>query len=550
MRHLCGQQVSSTRIQGVTHAGRLYAATLDVGLSGANDELVFGDLGSYSTILSAGGDDTLLFEGVVGGASIDAGLGADRLVFLTTADAIISGLKSANEFVSFGAGAVSALFADSVLTRSSIYGGSNNDSLVFNANINANVDASMALDPGEFNAIALDAGAGSDTLVFRGSFFGSLSSLYNNHEFVSFSGSGATVSFTSEIGSGSTIQSGSFDDWMRFEGSINGATLDVGAGNDTINLLASDNVVSGSRIVLGVGQDFLHSTQAFSAVTLDAGQDADTLILSRFSGSISGLFSMAEQVVVQGGATAVFASDIGANSTIQLQSFAAVKADFLGAIHEATSINLGYTNDAVTFAAGISAAQVKMNSGDDTLVFHAVTLAGASLSGGSGADRFSGNIAGVGAGGVSFWGNAGNDSFNFSQISTGANTAYFWNTADHDFISFGSEVSATSGLANVRIGVTQGATSSVSFLATQSLLAPVFTSLFAVASDTVALAVSAAVGIDQVTLVFGHAADVTDGSGIASIMLLGSEVEGITQAFGLTAGSASFNGGIAMPVFS
>jgi len=199
-------------------------------------------------------------------------------------------------------------------------------------------------------------------------------------------------------------------------------------------------------------------------------------------------------------------------------------------------------------------------------VFTNVTFAGTSFAGGAGTDVFSGTIAGVGAGGVSFWGGTGSDTFNFTQISTnypnGASdtfytTAYFWNDSGADSLVFGSIVSASSGSANIRFGVSEGTSSTISFLGSQSLANNAYSNIFGTASDLTASFVSVGVGDgtgNLVTLTFGNSA-VAGGftNGFGSYILAGTLVETITQAlsgYSATTGTANWGGNISIPTFS
>jgi hypothetical protein len=111
-------------------------------------------------------------------------------------------------------------------------------------------------------------------------------------------------------------------------------------------------------------------------------------------------------------------------------------------------------------------------------------------------------------------------------------------------------VSSGSGLANVRFGTTQGTSNTISFLSAQDLTAASYTSMFSVARSSASLAVSAAVAATSVTLTFAaNEAGLTQA--FATYNLVGGNaIDGITSAFGITAGTATFNGGISIPNFS
>jgi hypothetical protein len=212
-------------------------------------------------------------------------------------------------------------------------------------------------------------------------------------------------------------------------------------------------------------------------------------------------------------------------------------------------ITAGSGSDTLNFSAAVADASIHAGAGADALVFNGISVSGASIGGGHGNDRFSGTIT-IGSGGVSFWGGSGHDSFHFSGLSSAAGqTAYFWNEAGHDSILLGSQVGATGGSANVLLAISSASSSSVvSFLGSQSLSAASTTAMFAVAGAGLGF-VSVGVGSDMVTLSFGA----TNSSfGANTFVLLGSQVESITAAYGVGAagGTAVFANAINMPTFS
>jgi hypothetical protein len=389
-----------------------------------------------------------------------------------------------------------------------------------------------------------------------------------------FSAADDTVTFGS-IGAGSTIKAGSGADSLLFDQMVKLSTIDGGAGVDRMTLLSStdavisgmyssgefvsfgsgqvtalfaDATISGSSIFGGSNRDSLVFSGSVSGNTIDAGGGADTLRFnSTFGGRISGLSSANELVIFGASASVTFEGPLASGTSI-LGSQADDGMDFAGSI-AAVVITAGSGSDTLNFSAAVADASIHAGAGADALVFNGISVSGASIGGGHGNDRFSGTIT-IGSGGVSFWGGSGHDSFHFSGLSSAAGqTAYFWNEAGHDSILLGSQVGATGGSANVLLAISSASSSSVvSFLGSQSLSAASSTAMFAVAGAGLGF-VSVGVGSDMVTLSFGA----TNSSfGANTFVLLGSQVESITAAYGVGAagGTAVFANAINMPTFS
>ena len=103
----------------------------------------------------------------------------------------------------------------------------------------------------------------------------------------------------------------------------------------------------------------------------------------------------------------------------------------------------------------------------------------------------------------------------------------------------------------VRFGVTESASSVISFVTAQSLDGASYTSMFGVASDVAANFVSVQSATGLVTLTFGNT-NTAFGGNFGSYVLVGTAVEGITQAingYGAT-GTGNWGGSITMPTFS
>jgi hypothetical protein len=212
-------------------------------------------------------------------------------------------------------------------------------------------------------------------------------------------------------------------------------------------------------------------------------------------------------------------------------------------------VSFGANNDMATFTGAVGAATIYGGAGADSLVFSNIGLTGTTLSGGAGADVFSGSVT-IGNSGVSFWGGADADTFNFSSFTgAGSGTAYFWNdTAARDSIVFNSVVSGGSGAsgnaAGVFFGITSGAGMAISFLdaQTSASFGTGISNLFRVNNSLVSFGIGAN---DYITLSF------VGGGGITLQGFDTAEAVAITNTFGSAGGgTALFGTASSFPTFS
>jgi hypothetical protein len=556
-------------------SGNVAGATIDAG-SDCDSIRVDGIL--QSSYLSAGEEnnpDTLILNGAVIKSSLDPGLGNDSISFASSfvsstlkadfgKDTLNLGLiTGGGNLVYLGSEADLAFFreavigasirADGVDTISSL----NNDTLNFYGQVReSTIDFVYGLDRVRFSELVASTRITATATTDLG-----------------FSAADDTVTFGS-IGAGSTIKAGSGADSLLFDQMVKLSTIDGGAGVDRMTLLSStdavisgmyssgefvsfgsgqvtalfaDATISGSSIFGGSNRDSLVFSGSVSGNTIDAGGGADTLRFnSTFGGRISGLSSANELVIFGASASVTFEGPLASGTSI-LGSQADDGMDFAGSI-AAVVITAGSGSDTLNFSAAVADASIHAGAGADALVFNGISILGSSIGGGDGDDRVSGSIT-VGSGGVSFWGGSGNDTFNITGLSSASGqTAYFWNEAGTDSLVFGNVVSATGGNANVLLAISSGSSSVVSFLGSQSLSAASTTAMFAVAGAGLGF-VSLAVGSDMVTLSFGA----TNSSfGANTFVLLGSQVESITAAYGVggAGGTAVFDNAVNMPTFS
>ena len=219
----------------------------------------------------------------------------------------------------------------------------------------------------------------------------------------------------------------------------------------------------------------------------------------------------------------------------------------------AGSVFGGSGNDTLVFANGAvfgATSVLKLDAGDDSLVFQGNTLSG-QFGGGLGNDAFSGSVT-VGQSGVSFWGGVGNDTFNFTTITNSGNggTAYFWNEGGTDSLVFGSLVSSSSQQGAIaRFGITVGASLDISFAGTQNVTSAygggTLSSAFTVATNLVTFGSSAS----GTTLVFAGGEIITLRGAVGTI-----SSATITNAFSNatlgTSGTANFGIAGSIPTFS
>ena len=204
-----------------------------------------------------------------------------------------------------------------------------------------------------------------------------------------------------------------------------------------------------------------------TGTTIAGGGDNDTFVFnSSINGAVVSLDAGADSVSF---VTQVASSTIwgGGSAAIQTVAFsgAADAASFDGTIG-AGSIMGGSGNDQFVFlsgAANIATSVVKLDAGNDTLVFNSNTVLG-EFGLGAGDDSLSATAMTVGSSAVSFWGGSGNDTFNIVSAG-GSGTAYFWNEAGTDSIVLGGAISTASGGAAVVFGVTNNASMNISFAA-------------------------------------------------------------------------------------
>jgi hypothetical protein len=412
------------------------------------------------------------------------------------------------------------LSSSNLQTASRIDGGDGNDSVYFGA---------------ELSGGSVMGAAGEDTLNF--------SAAVNNNATIQ-GDAGSDVLLLSGTLATAGVYGGDGGDSMVFFGNVTNALIDGGANNDTLSFGAS---FVNSTVASGADDDTLTFTGAVSNSAISLG-----------SGNVGVTFS-----TLAGGGTSLIGGNVaGASQTINF-SAAADLVEFDNAFGPG-SIFGGSGNDTLTFLSGSSinaSSVVKLEAGDDSLVFNSGMVVSGQFGAGAGNDFVGGAIT-IGNSDVSFWGGSGNDQFSFSSITGspvgGTGTAYFWNEAGADTISFGSAVSGgVAGSAGVAFGVTLGSSFEISFAGAQTSTAwtgGAISNVFSAASNN---EVSANFSGDTVTLRYG---DVNGdyftafgGSDAMSVVFIGAAVtEAVSSALpsGLSTGTGSFGTLGSIPTFS
>ena len=255
---------------------------------GAGNDILEG--GDGSDILDGGADDDIL-DGGAGADTLTGGSGTDTLSYATDTTGVTVNL--ATNTVSGGDAA-----GDTISGFENIFGGSGNDTLTGDAN--ANVISGGAGDDtltgGDGND-SIDGGAGTDTVVYAGSigdYTMDVSSgiftitddniadgddgtdTFTNVEYITFQGSGDTVSLSSYI-TGANNGTAAAETYV---GTSSADSTSLDAGNDVIfGGRSSDTALTGGGgddlIVGGQGNDMIYGDGAGSTA-LVFNQDSDT----------------------------------------------------------------------------------------------------------------------------------------------------------------------------------------------------------------------------------------------------------------------------------
>ena len=250
---------------------------------GGNDT-VRGNAGD-DTISTGGGNDTITFSSTGEGFdSIDGGPGADSIVALAKNTAIglhaIVGIEaiSANGFTGvsiLGSPAADTLdFSAIMLTgitlidggagNDTIIGSSGNDTIYGNAGTNS-INAGAGNDTIQF-------GVGNTDIVNGGSGFDTLMAVANNAS-INWPNVSNVEAVSGGVFSGVTILGTTGNDIFDFSGisMTRIASIDTGAGNDTITGSAGNDTISG-----GVGNDLFHAGLGGND-SFDGGAGIDTV---------------------------------------------------------------------------------------------------------------------------------------------------------------------------------------------------------------------------------------------------------------------------------
>ncbi|MCK1698913.1 VCBS domain-containing protein [Bradyrhizobium sp. 144] len=433
IQHINGTASDDT----LTLTGTIYepGSSPVVDLGGGNDVLA---IGSQYAVLSAVNvehlngnalDNGFTLNNNVSGIAVDLGAGNDTLMLAGGVNSLsVTNVEylNTNDWIGTPVNDTVTLLNDVSGLSVSLQQGDNTLNLAAGTNTLADV----------FNVQHINGTAGDDTLTVTGGY----GTMDDNINIDLGGGTNDTLNLTQgylsfHVSNVEFINGDASDNSINLKNDVSGITIDLGGGNDHINMADGANSVSltgvegvgGSDFSGAASDDTLTLLNDVSGLTIDLGQGNNTVNLAAGSNSLDNLYNINQ----------VNGSSTDDALTITQQSFA-------------TIIDMAAGNDTVNFAAQannvtvVNAETVNGSAGDDYITI-GNTSGTTAVTGGLGADTIVASAAvdnfhfagaaesQTGAGDTIVNFDAGSDTFNFASMSAQfATPVHFMDTAAFD----------------------------------------------------------------------------------------------------------------------
>jgi hypothetical protein len=196
-----------------------------------------------------------------------------------------------------------------------------------------------------------------------------------------------------------TLNSGSGDDTVNLTTDSSTTTINGQNGNDTVNIFAD---TATTNVNGGNNDDTINVRTTNAATNINTGSGTNTINIGSLTPGASGILDNIQgAIVLTGSGTDTMNVDDTGSTTGKT-----------GTLTTTTLTGLGMIAGGITYS-GLSALNISLGSGNDTLLITSTAAAATTVNGNDGDDTF--NVDAT-TGTLNLYGNAGNDKFNFGSL--------------------------------------------------------------------------------------------------------------------------------------